>query len=663
MIVKNESKIIERLLQSVLPLIDTYCICDTGSTDNTINIINSFFKKNGIKGKVVEEPFKDFGYNRTYALNKCIGMKNADYLLLLDADMVLKIGDNVNIPDFKNSLNSDIYYISQGSHSFFYNNVRMVKNTDGISYWGVTHEYLNHPDNMIYNTITKDVLFINDIGDGGSKKDKFLRDINLLKKGLDENPNNDRYTFYLANSYYDSDQYENAIDMYKKRIKLGGWVEEVWYSYYKLGLSYKFIGNMPTAIHYWIEGYNCFPDRVENLYEIVNYYRIQKKYELAYTYYNLARYVISKKQKYENLFLHKDIYDYKLDYELSIIGYYCNWEKHNIINSIMKVLAYPNIDIVKIKNVLSNYKYYTPSLTNKNNAFNKFDNNIKINYKDYNTSTPSICFIENNSKIILNTRYVNYHINEKGEYINKETINSMNVISVFDTLTQTWVKIKDFVMNYNKTYDNLYVGLEDVRLLYNNGLLHYTANRGINATNICIEYGTIDINNPEKISSSLMRIKNQKKIEKNWVLFNDKDNNINMIYKWYPLTIGDIIKGVSDNVSKFIMKSEENTPSFFMELRGSTNGVTIDNEIWFLCHIVSYDERRYYYHCMVVLDKNTNKLKKYSYLFTFEKKPIEYTLGFVYNDNLKELIIGYSLMDRETKFIFIGLNELEFYHI
>ena len=41
MIVKNESKIIERLLTSVLSIIDTFCICDTGSTDNTIDIINT----------------------------------------------------------------------------------------------------------------------------------------------------------------------------------------------------------------------------------------------------------------------------------------------------------------------------------------------------------------------------------------------------------------------------------------------------------------------------------------------------------------------------------------------------------------------------------------------------------------------------------------------
>jgi glycosyltransferase involved in cell wall biosynthesis len=52
MIVKNESKIIKRLLKSVLPIIDTYCICDTGSTDNTIQIIKEFFNKNKIDGKI-----------------------------------------------------------------------------------------------------------------------------------------------------------------------------------------------------------------------------------------------------------------------------------------------------------------------------------------------------------------------------------------------------------------------------------------------------------------------------------------------------------------------------------------------------------------------------------------------------------------------------------
>ena len=71
MIVKNESKIIRRLLESVENVIDGYCICDTGSTDNTVSIIEEFFKERNIPGKVVFEPFRDFAHNRTFALKQC----------------------------------------------------------------------------------------------------------------------------------------------------------------------------------------------------------------------------------------------------------------------------------------------------------------------------------------------------------------------------------------------------------------------------------------------------------------------------------------------------------------------------------------------------------------------------------------------------------------
>ena len=120
MIVKNESKIIHRLLESVLPIIDTYCICDTGSTDNTTEVITEFFSKNNITGKIVFEPFKNFAHNRNFALNACAGL--SDYILLLDADMVLDV-QNFD----KNMLSQyDSFNILQGSDNFYYQNMRIV---------------------------------------------------------------------------------------------------------------------------------------------------------------------------------------------------------------------------------------------------------------------------------------------------------------------------------------------------------------------------------------------------------------------------------------------------------------------------------------------------------------------------------------------------------
>jgi glycosyltransferase involved in cell wall biosynthesis len=355
MIVKNESKIIERLLKSVLPIIDSYCICDTGSTDNTIEIIKTFFANHNITGKIVQEQFINFCHNRNFALNSCIGM--SDFVLLLDADMIL------NIYSFdKNILtNYDSCYILQGTDNFYYKNMRIIRNNGAYSYSGITHEYINTPPSNRLLQIDKNALFIHDIGDGGSKHDKFERDIKLLLEGIKEDCNNVRYHFYLANSYHDSNQLDKAIEMYEKRITLNGWDQEVWYSYYKIGICYKKKGKMPEAIYAWLNAYEYMPTRIENLYEIINHYRIIGKCKLAKQFYDLAIDVLSKKYDKNNfLFLHNDVYTYKIYYEYTIIANYVGIK--NINDEIIKV--FNNSSDEKINNILlSNMKFYKNILT------------------------------------------------------------------------------------------------------------------------------------------------------------------------------------------------------------------------------------------------------------------------------------------------------------
>ena len=290
MIVKNESKIILRLLESVYKIIDCYCICDTGSTDNTIDLITTFFNGKNIKGKIVNEPFQNFSHNRNFSLNSCTGM--SDYVIFLDADMML------DLKTFTKSilLTADSFSVLQGNDSFFYYNMRIVKNNGLYKYKSVTHEYIDTPQGNKNINLTKEMLFINDVGDGGSKSNKFSRDVMLLTKGIEEEPDNARYHFYLANSYYDSgDNNELAITYYEKRIKLGGWVQEIWYSYFRIGLIYKRMNKMGDAVFNWIAAYECFPNRIENLFEIVHYYRvIGGKSKSAFIFYKLAKDILNK---------------------------------------------------------------------------------------------------------------------------------------------------------------------------------------------------------------------------------------------------------------------------------------------------------------------------------------------------------------------------------
>jgi tetratricopeptide (TPR) repeat protein len=671
MIVKNESKVILRLLNSVLPIIDSYCICDTGSTDNTIEIIETFFKENNIEGRIVNEPFQDFGYNRTIALNSCIGLPNADYLLLLDADMVLRINPKLCKKNFRKSLTKDAYHLFQGSDSFFYKNVRILRNDPEYSYWGVTHEYVKTTPGSIIQEIEKDVLFINDIGDGGAKQDKFERDIRLLLKGLEDNPDNDRYTFYLANSYMNVNQHEKAIEYYKKRIEIGGWNQEIWYSYYSIGKCYKSMDDMANAIYYWMEAYQYLPTRIETLYQIINHYRIAGKNILAHSFYEMADYERKKDKSIDHLFLEKDIYEYKLDYEFTILAYYRNTQNIDVTKPCMKVLAHPLSDEEINKNILSNYKFYTKSLKNMETPM--IENNLRmlksigvnkpqIDKNLYVSSTPSLCIdTSNKNRLIVNVRYVSYRIDEKGGYSYDKNICTKNVVTTIDmTYQRGWTKGLEFELNYNKVYDDLYIGLEDVRIFSNNETIFFNANRGLGYNKMSIETGKIMLGSASA-SSHLIYTDDQKEIEKNWVLFKNGKRELKMIYGWYPLKIGDIEddpeKKIDDKnqiLKKLVITSEEETPNFFRWVRGSTNGITIDDEVWFICHLVSYEDRRYYYHLFVILDVNTMKLKRYSEMFNFEGEKVEYTLGFAYMEKEKQFLIGYSVMDRESKYMTVS---------
>src|SRR5271168_4484452 len=86
MIVKNESKVILRCLESVRPLVDYVLIEDTGSTDGTQTMIREWLAQAGLPGEVYGEPWRDFAYNRSHALARLRENIGVDYALISDAD-------------------------------------------------------------------------------------------------------------------------------------------------------------------------------------------------------------------------------------------------------------------------------------------------------------------------------------------------------------------------------------------------------------------------------------------------------------------------------------------------------------------------------------------------------------------------------------------------
>lgn len=350
MIVKNESKIITRCLDSAKPIIDCFSICDTGSSDNTIELIKKWGEENKISGIVHNHTWKNFGHNRTLSITSAKeSYPGVDYLLFLDADMILKIGTFK-----KEMLQEGGYMLIQDSGSLKYYNIRLVKASLDWVCLGATHEYYECKVPCNKCKIDEKIMYIDDRNDGGSKSDKFSRDIKLLTQEINEiNP---RPFFYLANSLKDSGKFNEAIHFYYVRIQMGGFQEEVWNSMFQIGNCYRHLTNIEAAAGAYLKAYEMRPTRAEPLYEMAKMYRELGNNIVAYTIAKLGKDIAYPKD--DLLFVHNQVYEYLLDYEISIVAYYVPGKREDGKWACRRLLKMDIPEDLK-KEIEKNYKFYT----------------------------------------------------------------------------------------------------------------------------------------------------------------------------------------------------------------------------------------------------------------------------------------------------------------
>jgi len=284
MIVKDEAEVIERCLKSVIPIIDTWIIVDTGSTDGTQAIIKEFMKKRGIDGSLYERKWINFEHNRNEALQ--LAKEKADYLLFMDADEFLIYEEKFQMP----VLSKDYYYINVDCFKTEYKKIFMV-NTDHEWRWqGVLHEVLTPKANMTFATLSNVQNIYTTEGCRSQNPLKFADDIKILEAELKKDPCNSRYVFYLAQSYCSNQDFEKALKTYKKRVSMGGWKEEVYYSLLQIACIQEKIGSPESEIvQGYFEAYLSRPSRIEAIFYLARHYNQRKEYEKAYQTTQLAK--------------------------------------------------------------------------------------------------------------------------------------------------------------------------------------------------------------------------------------------------------------------------------------------------------------------------------------------------------------------------------------
>ena len=277
--VKNESAILRRLLESVRLSVQAVVVCDTGSTDSTVAVATEWLAAvAAVPGAVYTYPFTTFGESRTESFRRCQSWvasqgwpADETWCLVLDGDMVM---DGILIPSDL-TVDADVAGISlkQQNGGLLYSNLRLLRCSEAWVCRGSTHEAWTCPPGRRTEALATPI--IKDLNDGGSRADKFERDVRLLLGDLEMMPNDARTLFYLGQTYKSMSRFKEASEALVKRIEVGGWDEETYMARVYLGDCLAGIGE--DAVPTWLAAWESRPARVEAAMRLIGWYRKKPK--------------------------------------------------------------------------------------------------------------------------------------------------------------------------------------------------------------------------------------------------------------------------------------------------------------------------------------------------------------------------------------------------
>lgn len=411
MMIKNEEKTILKSLNSCKSITSHVRIYDTGSTDDTLSIIETFKNDNPTVDVSIKcGDFVDFAISRNVLLEFVEETSDIDFYILLDSNDEMKGCDELveflELQKEKNDKSVTGYLIRQkwftGNSMDTYFNIRLVKANCGWRYKSPVHEYItntitpqsknikiDNPNITIYQDRTQDCE---------NTFQRFKRDKVILLREHLKHPTDTRTLFYLAQTYGSLGLNKEAYYYYHLRAELSGYEEERYHSYFRMGeISRNLNSNSEVYINWFMKALEIFPTpRVEPLIEIINYYLFNNvNYNMAGLFSNLA--LNSEYPQYCNLFINKQHYDYTRYHLDGIIQYYLNnieqgktscekaieYNKNLVENTneqVKKMITY------RMKFDIDNLKMYD---TLKPKVENKIKNTGKYTLYDYDVCSSS----------------------------------------------------------------------------------------------------------------------------------------------------------------------------------------------------------------------------------------------------------------------------------
>lgn len=405
MIVKDEHHIIVKTLEMLCSKIDFsyWVISDTGSSDNTRELITNFFKAKNIPGELHNNKWVNFAHNRTLAIQAAY--KKTDLLLVFDADD--EIHGTIAMPE---TVDADGYHLHFGSEAgVAYSRILLVNNHIEWEYQSVIHEYINclKPNPKLVHIDGDYYVVSGRSGNRSKDPQKYLKDAKVLEEAhaialKERNPLYLRYAFYCANSYKDYGSNEEAIKWYKITLGQDNWSQEKYMCCYNLYNCYRQLNKIEEGFFWLVQSSKYDNERIECVFELIQHYILNDMYKIAYDYYRFYKpffenhYLQSKME--DKLFTENEKYNLLLPffmilvsdkvkseyleanmtiakmYEIIFTKKFPSTNMHYIGNMLYNLTFFIDICIEKTPNFINLFKEYITFLEKIDYPFHKHDN-------------------------------------------------------------------------------------------------------------------------------------------------------------------------------------------------------------------------------------------------------------------------------------------------
>jgi predicted GH43/DUF377 family glycosyl hydrolase len=642
MIVRDEAAIVERCIASVADLVDTWVVCDTGSTDGTQDTIRSALAD--VPGTLHETAWVDFGHNRSELMALARGA--ADYLLLLDADMTVE-HDGV-LPE----LAADAYLLRE-TGSLDFGVPRLVRGDRRWWYDGATHEHIASDGRLEQHELPE--LRIVHHADGSARWEKLVRDVALLKRDIARDPDRPRPVFYLAQTYRDMGKRDLAIATYRRRVEMGGWDEEAFYANLQEGIV-RAEDDPAAATPVLLEAWERRPSRAEPLHELARLHRQRGEVSLAHLF---ASRGLEIPYPPDVLFVHRWTYEWGLRVERGLAATalgrlaearadFEHLASDTALPEDITAFAVAQLEELDARegedaghgSQAPRLEWLAPSL-----KIGELQLTVRPDWPCFN---PSIAASGDGFRMIVRT--ANYRI-EQGVLHSDGVLLNINYLAELDAdlAVRSVEPIVDRTTEPVR-YDSQIKGYEDCRLFEVDGRWYATATVCDFDPGERRQMALLELDGTEIVSVTRLAGPDPERHEKNWMPL-VVDGVVQLVYSCGPTVV--LGGAVADGALEVVV--EQDGPAGTERLRGGSQGVPVPGGHLFVVHEVDRSQPKMRYLHRFLLLGDDLVVAGLSPAFTFTADRVEFCAGMALRGD--ELVLSFGISDAAAGLATLDLDE------